>query len=160
MYVSADEVQSTDNVYAKPVKKKKVPEGNDVYTQVDKKKKKEKNDKKNKKGKIEIEGDIYENAPAAALNDNISMKKVKKGMGKAYDENPYENPLAEETKQPKKNVNKDGLIYADLTFNDQPKGQKKLVIHGLDDMTEYVEVDFTKRADPLPDSDEETTTNK
>lgn len=55
------------------------------------------------------------------------------------------------------NINKDGLIYADLTFNDQPKGQRKLIIHGLDDMTEYVEVDFTKKADPLPDSEDETT---
>jgi hypothetical protein len=52
------------------------------------------------------------------------------------------------------------LIYADLAFNDQPKGQKKLVIHGLDDMTEYVQVDFTKKADPLPDSDEEESAPK
>lgn len=47
------------------------------------------------------------------------------------------------------------MIYADLIFNDQPKGQKKLVIHGLDDVTEYAEVDITKRADPLPESDNE-----
>lgn len=43
----------------------------------------------------------------------------------------------------------------DLAFKDQPKGQKKLVIHGQDDITEYVQIDFTKRADPLPDGDEE-----
>lgn len=55
----------------------------------------------------------------------------------------------------KKNVNKEGLIYADLAFNDQLKGQKKLVIIGSDDRTPYAEVDFTKKADPLPDSDEE-----
>ncbi|WAR05823.1 hypothetical protein MAR_021192 [Mya arenaria] len=58
----------------------------------------------------------------------------------------------------KKNVNQDGLVYADLVFPNPPKGQKKLVIHGLDDMTEYAEVDLTKKADPLPDSDEEHTT--
>lgn len=54
-----------------------------------------------------------------------------------------------------KYINQDGLIYADLAFNDQPKGQKKLVIHGLDEMTTYVQVDFNRKADPLPDSDTE-----
>lgn len=56
---------------------------------------------------------------------------------------------------PQRNVNKDGLVYADLEFADQPKGQKRLVIHGLDDMTEYADVDLTRKADPLPDSDSE-----
>ncbi|WAR05810.1 hypothetical protein MAR_021179 [Mya arenaria] len=51
--------------------------------------------------------------------------------------------------------NAGGLIYADLVFAKPPKGQKRLVIHGLDDMTEYAEVDLTKKTDPLPDSDEE-----
>lgn len=58
------------------------------------------------------------------------------------------------------NVNKDGLIYADLAFNDQPRGQKKLIIHGIEDTTEYVTVDFTKKADPLPESDDENSTPK
>lgn len=52
-------------------------------------------------------------------------------------------------------VNKDGLIYADLEFADKPEGQRRLVIHGLDDTTEYADVDLTKRAEPLPESDEE-----
>ncbi|XP_060606171.1 uncharacterized protein LOC132758506 [Ruditapes philippinarum] len=161
MYVSADEVKSGTS--ANNEKKK-----DDVYAMVDKKPKKanvgldnlyampEKKDKKNqKKGDVkkrkkdkpkkETGGDVYENAPVNAIG---SGKKT------AYEENPYENPEISDTrKAPLRN--KDGLIYADLAFNDQPKGQKKLVIHGLDDMTEYVEVDFTKRADPLPDSDEE-----
>ncbi|XP_060564839.1 hemicentin-2-like, partial [Ruditapes philippinarum] len=121
---------------------------NDVYAEVDKSKKmktnngkKEKEKKglvKDKKGKKTAqEGDLYENA--------TELMDSKKGRN---DEIIYENP--EPAKQTaKKNVNKDGLIYADLTFNDQPKGQKKLVIHGLDDMTEYVQVDFTKKAEPL-----------
>lgn len=46
-------------------------------------------------------------------------------------------------------------MYADLEFAQQPQGQKKLVIHGADDMTEYADVDLTKKADPLPDSDDE-----
>ena len=57
-----------------------------------------------------------------------------------------------------KTVNQDGLLYADLEFASQPKDQKRLVIRGLDDMTEYAEVDLTRKADPLPDSDNEEKT--
>ena len=54
-----------------------------------------------------------------------------------------------------KNLNKDGLLYADIAFENSNKGQRKLVIRGQENATEYIQVDFTKRADPLPDSDEE-----
>ena len=57
-----------------------------------------------------------------------------------------------------KHYNQDGLLYADLAFASQPKDQKRLVIRGLDDMTEYAEVDLTRKADPLPDSDGEKKT--
>jgi len=50
------------------------------------------------------------------------------------------------------------LQYVELSFASQPKEQKRLVIHGLDDMTEYAEVDLTRKADPLPDSDNEEKT--
>ena len=53
-------------------------------------------------------------------------------------------------------MNADGLLYAELDLPTNPGSQKSPpVIHGLDDMTEYSEVDFTKKAEPLPDSDEE-----
>ncbi|XP_060583967.1 uncharacterized protein LOC132740134 [Ruditapes philippinarum] len=155
--------QSGAEVEYSTVNKQKTPvivNQNDVYAEVDKSKKLKANngkkDKKEKKGlvknkkgkKTAQEGDLYENA--------TELMDAKKGRN---DEIIYENP--EPAKQTaKKNVNKDGLIYADLTFNDQPKGQKKLVIHGLDDMTEYVQVDFTKKAEPLPDSDDENNTPK
>ncbi|XP_053391381.1 uncharacterized protein LOC128554157 [Mercenaria mercenaria] len=124
--------------------------------QVGKKEKKEKSKQdlmKIKKGKkVMQEGDLYENATTTEMK-GIMAKQNKN------DETIYENPEPSKPAE-KKNVNKDGLIYADLTFNDQPKGQKKLVIHGLDSMTEYVKVDFTKKADPLPDSDDENNSPK
>ncbi|XP_060592452.1 uncharacterized protein LOC132747146, partial [Ruditapes philippinarum] len=183
-YVSADEVgrdrhmgATPENLYAQPQKKSKSATGTgDIYSSVQKGKKedssniyalpnkkdkknqkkdvkKDKNDKGGKKGKDKKQDrkdDVYENA------SELAPIKTKTYAG---EENVYENP--EQSKStPKVNRNKDGLIYADLAFNDQPKGQKKLVIHGLDDMTEYVQVDFTKKADPLPDSDEEESTPK
>ena len=51
--------------------------------------------------------------------------------------------------------NKDGLLYADLSFDNNNTGQKKLVIRGLENATDYSEVDFSKKAEPLPESDGE-----
>ncbi|WAR05779.1 hypothetical protein MAR_021148, partial [Mya arenaria] len=45
-----------------------------------------------------------------------------------------------------KNVNHDGLVYTDIVFANPPKGQKHLVIHGIDDMTVYADVDLTKNS--------------
>ncbi|WAR06243.1 hypothetical protein MAR_021612 [Mya arenaria] len=77
-------------------------------------------------------------------------KKHKKSTyeNKAFENSTYENHELQETK-----VNKDGLIYADLSFPKLPKGQKPL-IHGLDDITVYADVDLSRKADPLPDSDD------
>lgn len=53
-------------------------------------------------------------------------------------------------------INDDGLIYIDVVIDNKKKpGKKRNEIHGKDDMTEYTTIDFRKRADPLPDSDEE-----
>ncbi|WAR06007.1 LORF2-like protein [Mya arenaria] len=53
-----------------------------------------------------------------------------------------------------KNVNKDGLVYADLDFPKPRKGQNPY-INGHDDKTVYEEVDLSRKADPLPDSDDD-----
>ncbi|XP_071160918.1 cell adhesion molecule Dscam2-like [Mytilus edulis] len=43
------------------------------------------------------------------------------------------------------------LNYVEILFDQKPV--YPFTIHGLDDKTNYVEIDFTRSADPLPDSD-------
>ncbi|WAR05717.1 CEAM1-like protein, partial [Mya arenaria] len=132
MYVGAGEAA---NVYSKPVKKttSQVAQANpgDIYAVVDKPK------GKKTKGKTAAGTSGH----SKQLNDS---------------QETYENAgfvSTEPSKERKKNA--DGLIYADLVFANPPKGQKRLVIHGIDDMTDYADVDLTKKAEPLPDRDEE-----
>ncbi|WAR06670.1 NPHN-like protein [Mya arenaria] len=53
------------------------------------------------------------------------------------------------------NFNPDGLVYADTVFADQPKEQTLLGTHGGGDTTVHADVDLTKKAETLPESDEE-----
>lgn len=47
------------------------------------------------------------------------------------------------------NDNQDGLIYLELDLKDTASSSTgKLVIHGAEDRTEYVDIDFTRRVDP------------
>ncbi|XP_052803978.1 contactin-5-like isoform X2 [Mya arenaria] len=62
-----------------------------------------------------------------------------------------------ELQEKKKNVNKDGLVYADLDFPKPRKGQKPY-IHCVGDKTVYEEVDLSQKAEPLPDSDDDEAT--
>ncbi|XP_052803461.1 hemicentin-1-like isoform X1 [Mya arenaria] len=127
----------------------------------------------------EVENPMYESSPIEQqkVADAIyAMPKKKKGdvyaaVNKKKKKNDHPAPAAVsmshdnaafdiyENNQPtpskQGHMNKDGLLYADIVFANPPKGQRKLVIHGLDDMTTYAEVDLTKTADPLPDSDNE-----
>ncbi|WAR05774.1 LOW QUALITY PROTEIN: hypothetical protein MAR_021143 [Mya arenaria] len=64
----------------------------------------------------------------------------------------HDVPLAKETA--KENVNKDGLVYEELTFSNPTKEQQRIVIHGSDEITKYAEVDLTKTAKPLREKDE------
>lgn len=58
-------------------------------------------------------------------------------------------------------MNKDGLIYVDLDLKDTPSTSKgAFVIHGADDRTQYVDIDFTRRADPPCDTDNEKSQNE
>ncbi|WAR06418.1 hypothetical protein MAR_021787 [Mya arenaria] len=112
--------------------------------------------KKAKTSKL-INSDIYAEVKKDKKKGISKTNPKKQYDNKAFEDQTYENHDIQETK---KNVNKDGLIYADLEFAKPPKGQKKLIIHGLDDMTLYADVDLTKRAEPLPDSDDDTPSKK
>ncbi|WAR06402.1 NPHN-like protein [Mya arenaria] len=84
-----------------------------------------------------------------------SAAAAKKHGKKAYENKIFEDSSLEnhELTENKKNVNKDGLVYADLDFPKPQKGQTPY-IHGLDDRTVYEEVDLSRKADPLQDSDD------
>lgn len=47
--------------------------------------------------------------------------------------------------------NKDGLVYADLVFKDD--GKRRFIIRGIENKTNYADIDLALKADPLP-SDE------
>ncbi|XP_052804780.1 hemicentin-1-like isoform X2 [Mya arenaria] len=101
-------------------------------------------------------GDIY------AVVDKKNKRPTKSQGTKKQKNDAHDNAgfdIYENNQSPqhpaKKNVNHDGLVYADIVFANPPKGQKRLVIHGIDDMTVYADVDLTKKVDPLPDSDGE-----
>lgn len=58
-------------------------------------------------------------------------------------------------------MNKDGLIYVDLDLKDTPStSTEAFVIHGADDRTQYVDIDFNRRADPPRDTDNEKSQNE
>ncbi|KAL4220864.1 Hemicentin-1 [Mactra antiquata] len=139
---SASAVPSSSGVFTTPPKPKQ-SSNEDLYTVVNKTKRQDKVQKgKTSTGKNTSKGvDVYENVELAnkpAKNDGSKQSP----------------PKNESNRVPKlKVVNKDGLIYADLVFNDKPPGEK-MVING-DDPTPYAFVDFTKKAEPLPESDNE-----
>ncbi|WAR05772.1 LOW QUALITY PROTEIN: HMCN1-like protein [Mya arenaria] len=102
------------------------------------------------------DGDIYAVVDKTNKRPNKSQG-TKKQKNDAHDNAGFD--IYENNQSPqhpaKKNVNHDGLVYADIVFANPPKGQKRLVIHGIDDMTVYADVDLTKKVDPFPDSNEE-----
>ncbi|XP_062569808.1 hemicentin-1-like [Saccostrea cucullata] len=56
-----------------------------------------------------------------------------------------------------KTVNKDGLVYVEIDLKNTPALSGNSVIHGSDNKTLYVDIDFTQHADPLPECDVEDT---
>ncbi|KAJ8313508.1 hypothetical protein KUTeg_008069 [Tegillarca granosa] len=140
-------------VYAevqKNLKKEKKPDMSALYADVQKPKKEDKGAKSKKvmkKGKNEKQkqGDLYEN-----------VENVNKGnftaAGPALVKKQNQTKLAKPPKAPKRN--KDGLIYADLDLEEPvTKPGQKLVIRGLEDRTDYAEIDITRCGDPLPSDD-------
>ncbi|XP_033759159.1 uncharacterized protein LOC117341418 [Pecten maximus] len=54
-------------------------------------------------------------------------------------------------------MNQDGLIYLDIEFKDEKQnGSRNYVIRGIENRTDYADVDFTNHADPLPPDSEDS----
>ncbi|XP_021352808.1 tyrosine-protein kinase Mer-like [Mizuhopecten yessoensis] len=140
--VNAEVVPKKDRTAAKG----KAEGSGDVYAEVqkaEKKKKKQKKPSKDKQG-----GNVYENASAvggkpeevyANTDDTASkLEEVKKNGSK-------------DTRR----KNKDGLVYLDLEFQQQPDGTRQAVIRGIENRNDYSEVDFAKCADPMSAEDDD-----
>ncbi|CAC5390641.1 unnamed protein product [Mytilus coruscus] len=89
-------------------------------------------------------------------------RKGKTKIEKKKNDDVYENIGEENHRQiASTNKNKDGLVYADLVFNDD--GKRKFVIRGIENKTDYADVDLSIKVDPLPsdesDKEDEQETN-
>ncbi|XP_063441916.1 neural cell adhesion molecule 1-like [Mytilus trossulus] len=54
------------------------------------------------------------------------------------------------TKPSGRRKNQDGLTYIEVSFTRKPKDRRRII--GSENRTNYVDIDFTKKADPLPES--------
>lgn len=134
LYISADDAK--EQIHAPEATNENQQNGSDVYAVVEKKPKPD--DGEDQPVYTDVcKADQKKKKPAIAAKPS----KVKK------DERPT--------------VNKDGLIYVDLDLKDTPSTSTgAFVIHGADDRTQYVDIDFTRRADPPPDTDNEQSQNE
>lgn len=130
---------ASSDVYAIVQKKPKSAQGSeanssDIYSEV-------------KKTKKYIEGTLYENMETSfnKQGSNTDENPGPSGGIKPNTEKPQKPP-----KPAKQKRNKDGLIYADLILDEPTMDGKQFVIHGIEDKTDYAEVDFSRKADPLP----------
>ncbi|VDI06287.1 Hypothetical predicted protein [Mytilus galloprovincialis] len=57
------------------------------------------------------------------------------------------------TKPSGRSKNQDGLTYIEVSFTRKPKDRRRII--GAENRTNYVDIDFTKKADPLPESSDE-----
>ncbi|CAC5416363.1 unnamed protein product [Mytilus coruscus] len=57
------------------------------------------------------------------------------------------------TKPSGRSKNKDGLTYIEVSFTRKPKDRRRII--GAENRTDYVDIDFTRKADPLPESSDE-----
>ncbi|WAR06451.1 HMCN2-like protein, partial [Mya arenaria] len=149
LYEGGDDVQDRTRKAAalqeQPHKKKAVSMSSGVvelYAVVNKKSKGETSSEQPSKLKREAKDseDEYENT------------ENPRGANGVDNHENHDVPLAKETA--KENVNKDGLVYEELTFSNPTKEQQRIVIHGSDEITKYAEVDLTKTAKPLREKDE------
>ncbi|CAG2234910.1 unnamed protein product [Mytilus edulis] len=111
---------------------------------------------KSKSKKVHYKEDEIETA-----NDEYAVvDKSNKKIDYTENDNVYANqgdadllihhqPL--KTKPSGRSKNKDGLTYIEVSFTRKPKNP--LVIIGAENRTNYVDIDFTRTADPLPDQD-------
>ncbi|XP_071174121.1 neural cell adhesion molecule 2-like [Mytilus edulis] len=57
------------------------------------------------------------------------------------------------TKPSGRSKNQDGLTYIEVSFTRKPKDRRRII--GAENRTNYVDIDFTRKADPLPESSDE-----
>ncbi|XP_060085333.1 uncharacterized protein LOC132564719 [Ylistrum balloti] len=95
--------------------------------------------KKNKKADHGNERDVYENAHATAEDDQLYANEVN---------------TSKPEQGPSRKRNQDGLLYLEVEFKDDGSNGRRAVIHGIENRNDYADIDFTKRADPLPDQDD------
>ncbi|CAC5402593.1 unnamed protein product [Mytilus coruscus] len=107
------------------------------------------------------------NEPANAEYDSVVKSRSKskkvhyKEIDYTEDTNVYSNqgdadllihqPL--KTKPSGRSKNKDGLTYIEVSFTRKPKDRRRII--GAENRTDYVDIDFTRKADPLPESSDE-----
>ncbi|KAK3584378.1 hypothetical protein CHS0354_005150 [Potamilus streckersoni] len=125
-----------------------------LYAQVDKATaKKGKTALKGKPGKTS-KGDIYENTPLPLKSSRENVYEYPGHLAaEPNSQSVYENPEASATKGHL--VNKDVLLYADLKLDPPTTQVDKPVIHGLENRTEYAQIAYGKKGEPLPECDEE-----
>ncbi|XP_052103096.1 uncharacterized protein LOC127736563 [Mytilus californianus] len=140
-------------------------EPGDVYAVVDKSNREKSNAKQNTH-ETALYAEVCKRTDApikATVGCNPESKKKlktnKKGKTKIEikrNDDVYENVGEVNHRQvASQNKNKDGLVYADLVFNDD--GGRRFVIRGIEHKTDYADVDLSIKVDPLPsdESDEE-----
>ncbi|XP_071173896.1 neural cell adhesion molecule 2-like [Mytilus edulis] len=113
---------------------------------------------KSKSKKVHYKEDEIETA-----NDEYAVvDKSNKKIDYTENDNVYANqgdadllihhqPL--KTKPSGRSKNKDGLTYIEVSFTRKPKNPR--VIIGAENRTNYVDIDFTRTADPLPETADE-----
>ncbi|CAC5374234.1 unnamed protein product [Mytilus coruscus] len=112
---------------------------------------------KSKSKKVHYKEDVTESA-----NDEYAVvDKSNKKMDYTENDNVYANqgdadllihqPL--KTKPSGRSKNKDGLTYIEVSFTRKPKNRRRII--GAENRTDYVDIDFTRKADPLPDSSDQ-----
>ncbi|XP_033758252.1 nephrin-like [Pecten maximus] len=131
---------------------------NDVYAEVVKPAGKGGKDKRKKGGKKTKgsgeETKIRKKPVANAENVYEKVEDIDGASGNIY-ANCQDGATLALYKGPTRKRNQDGLIYLDVEFKEEKENGRNYVIHGIENRTDYADVDFTKRADPLPPDSED-----
>lgn len=85
---------------------------------------------------------VYENVSDMNFASNTDQSEIVKRQKKKAPKNSGKK-------------NQDELIYLELDLQDPTKDGSRFVIRGIENKTNYADVDFTKRAEPLPPESEE-----
>ncbi|KAL3887408.1 hypothetical protein ACJMK2_027350, partial [Sinanodonta woodiana] len=104
-------------------------------------------------------GAVYENMPVQNANVNVYTEYVNNSAVRQFGAEVNED--AESVYENRNDVDmtvlghEDNLLYADLELANPKANKEKPIVHGLQNRTEYAEISFGKRGEPLPDSDDE-----